>query len=226
MRYVIQLEKELRPEIEKILHHPFLQRIAKGELSFKQLQYFAGQYSIYCYYFPRFLSGLAANIPDDKTRMPIIENLWEEHGCGKMGRSHRQLFNRFLESLDIEVISFPDTVPLKETKECVDTLMDLCLNGNFIESLGAMGPGTEFFTNDEYLIIYNGLSKSAHFHPLDLKFWKVHISLDVEHYSEMVEVLYPYLHEEKNRQLVREGAFKAIRMEQLFWDGLEKNIPN
>lgn len=226
MKYVIQLEKELRPEIDKILQHPFLQRIAKGELNFKQLQYFAGQYSIYCYYFPRFLAGLAANIPDDKTRMPIVENLWEEHGCGKMNRSHRQLFNKFLASLDIEVIAFPDVAPLKETKECVDTLMDLCLHGNFIESLGAMGPGTEFFTNDEYQIIYDGLSKSAHFHPLDLKFWKVHISLDVEHYSEMVEVLYPYLYDEKNRILVKQGAFKAVQMEQLFWDGLEKNIPN
>lgn len=226
MRFIKELEKELRPEIEVILNHPFLKRISSGEMTFTQLQYFAGQYSIYCYYFPRFLSALAANIPDDKTRMPIIENLWEEHGSGKMSRSHRQLFNKFMESLDIDTHNLSTITPLAETKECVDTLMDLCMNNSYIESLGAMGPGTEFFTNDEYEIIYNGLLKSKYFENRDLQFWKVHISLDVEHYSEMVEVLFPYINETKNRDLVKKGAFTAIKMEQLFWDGLEKHIPN
>jgi hypothetical protein len=95
------------------------------------------------------------------------------------------------------------------------------MHGSYIESLGAMGPGTEFFTNDEYEIIYNGLLKSPQLQQRELQFWKVHISLDVEHYSEMVEVLYPFIGDEKNRKLISDGAFKAVKMEQLFWDGLE-----
>ena len=226
MRFIKQLEKELRPDIDKILQHPFLKRIEQGNMSFGQLQYFAGQYAIYCYYFPRFLAALAANIPDDKSRMPIIENLWEEHGSGKMSRSHRQLYNKFLEALDIDTNNLSAITPLPETSECVNTLMDLCMNGSYIESLGAMGPGTEFFTNDEYEIIYNGLLKSPHLQQRELQFWKVHISLDVEHYSEMVEVLHPFIGDENNRKLISQGAFKAVKMEQLFWDGLERNIPN
>ena len=48
MIFIKQLEKELRPEIDKILYHPFLIRISKCDLNFEQLQYFAVQYADYC----------------------------------------------------------------------------------------------------------------------------------------------------------------------------------
>lgn len=225
MMFIKQLEKELRPDIDKILYHPFLIRISKGDLSHAQLQYFAIQYAYYCYHFPRFLAFTAGNIPDDLTRMPLVENLWEEHGSGKYSKSHRQLYNKFLEALEIEPKELKTFPLLPDTQTCVQTLLDICKNRHYLESLGALGPGTEFFTNDEYEIIYNGLEKSPYLTQRDLKFWKVHISLDVEHYGEMVEILYPFLHEEKNRNLIREGALKAIQMEQLFWSGLERNLP-
>jgi pyrroloquinoline-quinone synthase len=225
MSFIKDLEKELRPEIDKILYHPFLIRIAKGDMNLEQLQYFAIQYAEYCYHFPRFLASTAANIPDDQTRMPIIENLWEEHGSGKFTRSHRQLYNKFLEALYIDPKKLKDFDLLPDTLTCVQTIMDVCKNHHYIESLGALGPGTEFFTNDEYEIIFDGLDKSPYLTQRDLKFWKVHISLDVEHYGEMVEILYPFLDKAENRKMIREGAFKAIQMEQLFWSGLERNIP-
>jgi len=223
--FIKKLEKELRPEIDKILYHPFLLRIAKGDMSHEQLQYFAIQYADYCYHFPRFLAFTAGNIPDDITRMPLIENMWEEHGSGRYSRSHRQLYNKFLEALDVDPKNLANYQKLPDTQTCVQTMMDICKNKHFLESIGALGPGTEFFTNDEYEIIFNGLEKSPYLTQRDLKFWKVHISLDVEHYSEMVEILYPYLKDENNCNLIKAGALKAIQMEQLFWSGLERNIP-
>lgn len=225
MNFIKKLEKELKPEIDIILSHPFLKRIEKGDMSFEQLQYFAIEYAEYCYHFPRFLALTAGNIPDDLTRMPIIENLWEEHGSGKYSGSHRQLYNKFLEALDIDPRTLDKHPKLPDTITCVQTLLDMCKNDHFVKSLGALGPGTEFFTNDEYDLIFKGLDKSPYLTQRELRFWKAHISLDVEHYSEMVEALYPYIHDENNCKLIKEGALKAIRMEQLFWDGLERNIP-
>ena len=76
-------EKELLVKIERILNHRVVKAIHNAELSRQQLQFFALQYHIYCSYFPRFLCACAANIPDDITRLPIIEN-----PPGLIGDSH------------------------------------------------------------------------------------------------------------------------------------------
>lgn len=225
MDFFKELEKELREGIDKILKHPFLKRIKKSSLSKKQLRYFAEQYSVYCQYFPRFLAAAAANIPDDKTRMPIIENLWEEHGEGKLSKSHRILYNNFAASLGLSEEDLKNVTPISTTRICCENLINLCHDGHFIESLGALGPGTEFFTNEEYSIIADGLENYDFLNKDDLEFWTVHISLDEDHYSEMIDCLRPWANTIENRYLIKTGAKKAIDLEVLFWDGLEDNLP-
>ncbi|MEM1323355.1 MAG: iron-containing redox enzyme family protein [Bacteroidota bacterium] len=226
MEFFRTLESELQEGIKKILHHPFLKRIEDGWLDKNQLRYFAEQYSVYCRYFPRFLAAAAANIPDDKTRMPIIENLWEEHGEGKLSLSHRILFNNFAAGLGLSEQDLDNTKPLATTTICCENLINLCHDGHFLESLGALGPGTEFFTNEEYSIIAKGLRTYDFLAEKDIEFWTVHISLDEDHYSEMVEAIVPWANSLENRYLVKTGAKKAIDLEILFWDGLEDNLPN
>lgn len=225
MDFFKELENELREGIDKILHHPFLKRIDDAWLNQTQLKYFVEQYSVYCRYFPRFLAAAAANIPDDKTRMPIVENLWEEHGEGKLSKSHRILFNKFAASLGLSEKDLDAVEPLATTRICCENLINLCHDGHFIESLGALGPGTEFFTNEEYSIIANGLRKYDYLSDKDIEFWLVHISLDEDHYSEMIDCLRPWANTLENRYLIKTGAKKAIDLEILFWDGLEDNLP-
>jgi pyrroloquinoline quinone (PQQ) biosynthesis protein C len=219
------LEKELQPMINQILGHPFLMRLVEGKLSKEQLKFFAMQYGVYCSYFPRFLSAAAANVPDDRTRMPIMENLWEEHGEGDIHRSHRVLYEQFAASLGISARKLYDASPLPNTRACVENLLDLCEEGHFLESLGALGPGTEFFTTEEYLLILGGLRKYDLFTEEDLTFWIVHTALDEEHYSEMIDSLRPWTKSSTEESMIRLGAIKAIELEILFWDGLEKYLP-
>lgn len=225
MDFFKTLEKELREGIDTILHHPFLKKIESSSLSKNQLRYFAEQYSVYCRYFPRFLAAAAANIPDDKTRMPIIENLWEEHGEGKLSKSHRILYNNFAASLGLSEEDLNQVVPISTTRICCENLINLCHDGHFIESLGALGPGTEFFTNEEYTIIANGLENYDFLNKEDVEFWTVHISLDEDHYSEMIDCLRPWANTLENKYLIKTGAKKAIDLEVLFWDGLDANLP-
>lgn len=225
MDFFKSLEKELSPGIDKIINHPFLDLIAEGKLTKKQLQYFAEQYSVYCSYFPRFLAAAAANIPDDSTRMPIVENLWEEHGEGKLANSHRILYDRFARSTGLPEARLKKPEPLPTTMIVCENLFNLCLDGHFLESLGALGPGTEYFTNDEYARIAAGLKKYDFLTKEDIYFWTVHISLDTTHYSEMVGAIAPWSNNLENKFLIKSGAKKAIDLEILFWDGLEDNLP-
>ena len=226
MKFFTELESDLREGIDKILTHPFLKRIEDASLDKIQLQYFAKQYDVYCKHFPRFLAACAANITDDTTRMPIVENLWEEHGEGKLEGSHRILYENFMDGMGISRVAQKEIVPLPTTTICCENLLNLCHDGHFLESLGALGPGTEFFTNEEYSIILRGLQKYDFLSEEDVKFWAVHISLDEHHYSEMLEAIAPWVTSLENKFLIKTGAKKAIDLEILFWDGLEDNLPN
>jgi len=224
MEFLEKLQLELRTGIDEILHHPFLTRVKNASLSKKQLQFFVEQYHIYNTYFPRLLAALASNIPDDKTRIPIIENLWEEHGSGVLEESHRVLYERFAKAVGVTTKELAKVEPLSTTSICCEHLLETCMNEDFITSLGVLGPGTEYFTNDEYGLIVEGLSKYDFLSNDDLQFWIVHISLDEDHYSEMLEVIEPWCTSAENRHRVKVGAKKAIDLEILFWDGLEDAI--
>jgi pyrroloquinoline-quinone synthase len=225
MDYFKKLESELQFGIENILRHPFLKRIEDGWLDREQLQYFAKEYNVYCRYFPRFLAAAAANIPDDPTRMPLIENLWEEHGEGILSKSHRVLYENFAVAIGLSKKELDQVVPLATTDICCKHLLDICMDDDFITSLGALGPGTEFFTNKEYTIIVNGLRKYDFLTEDDIEFWTVHIALDEDHYSEMLESIAPWADTVENKHRLKAGAKRAIDLELLFWDGLEENLP-
>ena len=226
MEFLNKLQAELRPGINEILEHPFLKRIHDATLTESQLKFFVEQYHVYNSYFPRLLSALAANITDDRTRMPIVENLWEEHGSGVLKDSHRMLFENFAASVGLTPEDLKNVEPLSTTAICCDHLLDTCMNEDFITSLGALGPGTEYFTKDEYYLIVEGLSKYPTLGEKELEFWIVHISLDEDHYSDMLEAIKPWCNTSSNRHKVKVGAKKAIDLEILFWDGLEEEVIN
>ena len=225
-KFFTELEDELSLGIHKILNHPFLDLLRNAELTHTQLQFFAKQYGIYCRYFPRFLAAAASNIPDDETRMHLVENIWEEHGNGVIAKSHRVLFENFAAALGVEKAELLNAMPIATTGICCEHLLDICQDYDFITSLGALGPGTEFFTNQEYMIIEEGLRKYDFLTDKDIEFWTVHIKLDEEHYSEMVEAMIPWTDSLENRHLIKTGAKKAIDLEILFWDGLLDHMPN
>ena len=219
-----EMEKDLLVKIEKILNHPVITKIHNGELTKEQLRLLAIQYSIYCGYFPRFLCACAANIPDDNTRMAIIENLWEEHGSGNLAGSHRVLFEKFAAAVGASSEDLRNAKPIPSTLINVEYLLNMCQDDSFIKSLGALGPGTEFFTSREYELIYRGLQKVEGLTESDLEFWSIHISLDDHHYSDMLNAVKTWLDSEETIDLFREGAERAIDLELLFWNGLEEHL--
>ncbi len=219
-----ELEEELKPQIEKILNHRFIHRIRDGYLNKQQLQYFALQYSIYIQHFPRFLSACAANVLDDETRLALVDNLWDEHGNGKIEDSHRVLYKNFAMALGISSEMYDNAQPIVTTEICVENIFNMCQDRDFRVGLGALGPGTEYFTDDEYRIIVSGLEKYDFISKEALRFWHVHISLDEDHYSDMVKSIEPWTRDIDGQDKIREGARKAIALEYLFWEGLEDHL--
>jgi len=101
----------------------------------------------------------------------LVKQNWEEHGEGKIEQSHRILFEKFALSLGLDKEHLSKVEPLPTTQICCENLINLCHDGHFLESLGALGPGTEFFTNEEYSIIERGLKKYDFLTDEDINFW-------------------------------------------------------
>ena len=224
--FLKDLEAELQPKIDKILNHRFIHRILDGWLNKEQMQYFALQYGIYVAHFPRILAGCAGNVPDDPTRIALIENLWDEHGHGVMEKSHRILYKNFALATGVSDEEYENAEPLSTTEICVENLMHICQDQHFLIGLGAIGPGTEYFTNEEYIKIESGLKKYKYLTPEDYEFWTTHIVVDEDHYSDLFNAILPWTETKENQQLIKAGAEKALALEHLFWEGLEDNLPH
>jgi pyrroloquinoline quinone (PQQ) biosynthesis protein C len=214
------LESELIMPINHLLNLPVLKAINSGVLNREHLLKFGLEYSSYCEAFPRMLALAASNIPDDETRMNLVENLWEEHGSGNINHSHRSLFKLFLCSLgwkseDIPMPLLPSTIAF------VEGALNYCRNANFLASMSFLGPGAEMFTHRQYEQILHGLGQNTSIDREGLEFWRVHIGCDDEHYLEMANAIARWSHVEGYHESVRSGAMTAIEMETAFWVGLE-----
>ncbi|HXT61401.1 MAG TPA: iron-containing redox enzyme family protein [Pyrinomonadaceae bacterium] len=218
--FISELEDELRPKIDRVLQSRYLARLSSGTLSFEELREFAIQYWYYCQYFPRLLAAAAANVPDDQTRDSLVKNLWEEHGKGDPSRSHRVLFLKFALALNVES-ELDQRHPFASTDAFVHGMFKLCQSSHFLEAVGALSVGGEFYTSEQFRLILSGLERYSFLSASSLEFWRVHISVDVGHYEEMAISLSRWTETEEWRSLIRRGAHQAIALDLVFWEGLE-----
>lgn len=72
----------------------FLETATKKELLLSQTGFFFAVQA-----FPRMLARLAGMIETTEARLLIVENIWEEHGHGKLTESHQNTFKTVLQAL-------------------------------------------------------------------------------------------------------------------------------
>lgn len=220
-----QFFKELNAECQNhiaVRGHPFLRKFSQGKVPPSGIKKFAEQYYLFSRWFSRYLAALASNIPDEAPRAPIIKNLWEEYGMARMEDAHPNLFRRFVRSAGVDMSKLEETDALPATRVFIDEYLFLCREGNFLEALGAMGPGTESVVPYFYKPIFEGLKKSGRFSKEDIFFFEAHIELDVEHGQNIQNAIMPYANDEANQRLIRKGALRILDTRTVLWDGLEK----
>ena len=90
-------------------------------------------------HFPRFLAALLTSIPDYRMRMPLVENLFEEHGRMSEKAVHVETYRDFLKSLGLSAKDIEASRPLIPVIAYNRAVTDLCLHHPFPEGLGALG---------------------------------------------------------------------------------------
>ena len=144
----------------------------------------------------------------------------------KMDNSHTHpaLFRVFTRALGIKDEDLEATQPLLSTQHFIETYKKLYLESPFLKAMGAVGPGTECAVPVMYVPILEGLKKHGKFTDKELFFFDLHLPIDEEHCTMICDALTPYVDDEANQELVRNGALEALESRKRFWDGLEAEI--
>jgi pyrroloquinoline quinone (PQQ) biosynthesis protein C len=57
---------------------------------------------------------------------------------------------------------------------------------------------------------------------VDIEFFSLHMTLDIEHSANIKEALLQYAETEQNQRLIRNGAMAALSARTVLWNGLER----
>lgn len=204
--------------LNDILTHPFIKNLESGEYSLHEVRLFAEQYFLLSCAFIDFLLLGSTRISNDSDRSPFIENLFDEHGRGNNKVDHRKLLKRFLRATGCQ--SIEAIRPIDKTAAYIHGMRDLCTRGTQLEVLGALGPGCESFTVDQYVLIKKGLENNFKFTKDELIFFTSHIAHDPKHISDIDDIIKRLVRNDDDLQQVISGAKKSIIFENIFWDGL------
>ncbi|MFY0545534.1 TenA family transcriptional regulator [Brevibacillus sp. H7] len=198
--------KELTSKLfhqQQVELHPLF--VHMRENRFTPLQAKAAALQIYhvVEYFPRFLSAILTNIPDYRLRMPLVENLFEEHGRMNEKRVHLETYKQFLTGIGVTAEELATSEPIVPVIAYNRAITDLCLHHPYAEGLAALGVIEEIVARVSPIV---GRYALSHYEKekQDLSHFTDHETLDVTHANEIYE-LAARIYEGENRPLIERG---------------------
>jgi hypothetical protein len=161
----------------------------------------------------KILGYMLTILPSDKERCVIVENLYDEHGCGNPEDTHVNTFKKFIRSLD-------DSYGSDGYNNGYDSSYD-SYNGYNITKLPSYDPVNEF--NDRLMnkikvsswiycvcmlgmIEYTYITVSTAIHnyasnfidPEKINHYSLHEIVDVKHATDLLNLAEPYFHNHKS----------------------------
>lgn len=186
----------------KVEQHPLFQAMKNRKVLPEQAKEAALQTYHVVEHFPRFLAAILTAIPDYRLRMPLVENLFEEHGRMNTALVHVETYKKFLYGLGVTEEERLQSKPCIGVIAYNRAIMDLCLHHPYPEGLAALGVIEEIVARVSPLV---GAYASAEYGDhADLAHFTDHETLDITHADEIYEVI-AGLYEGENKALIERG---------------------
>lgn len=202
------------------LSHSLLKRSQEKRLSSQEILTIMGQLGHVVTFFPRFLGALIANLPTVDARMPIVENLLEEHGNLDFKKAHVHTFELFLKSFGQEAAQMTRRPPIPGTHAYIRCLYDQCLNAPWRQGLACMGVIEEVFASLSQAIA-RAVVESGSVDAANLKHFDLHTEVDLEHAEGMYRILEPFWKDDTGRADIRDGLEMGLYLDCRLMDDLE-----
>ncbi|WP_282412711.1 iron-containing redox enzyme family protein [Pseudomonas sp. PS01299] len=205
--------------LDRLVNHELLLAMQNGHVSLKGMRYFLIQHHYYSRNFTRFLCAILNRLESLGDIKLLLENMQEEMGIdGDNKLTHSELFQRSLRILGTHPLA---ELPLPQTVDFTQCIMQLCRSENPVEGLAALCLGAEAIVPLIYkpiLLALEGLNVSEE----GLEFFRLHIEEDEDHAITMLGVLQRLTHQtpEAKRlaiQIGRQAMLKRCVMFDAIW---------
>lgn len=202
-----------------LLNHSFYKAWSAGELPKETIREYAAQYFQHVSLFPRYLSSIHSNCDEIKTRQLLLENLNEEE---QGNENHPELWMRFAEGMGNNRKNINEIIPIKETKELVETFKKLSKSEKHHIGLAAlycyesMQPEISETKKDGLQKFYNINDEDT------LKFFTVHMHADKWHRKVIRNIIKKVADSKSKQDEITNSVETALGALNNFLTGMEK----
>ena len=200
MEYLLSQAKSLNqiqsnPYFQKLLQNPSPANFVKSQESFINA---VNEWS-------KLLALLLTKVPTHNERLPIIENLLDEHGNGDLKMAHIETFRKFVQSFDPShsVVLYNQNSPTFHIiREFYETLYQNIKYYNWVHIAAMLGMIEYIYIQvsmaiHQYAKQYISEEKIYHY--------TLHETLDTKHSEDLFRIVIPYMEDEQNRQMIQLG---------------------
>tara|TARA_B100001094_G_scaffold37761_1_gene32092 strand:- start:21 stop:689 length:669 start_codon:yes stop_codon:yes gene_type:complete len=202
-----------------LLNHSFYKAWSAGKLPKETIREYAAQYFQHVSLFPRYLSSIHSNCDEIKTRQLLLENLNEEE---QGNENHPELWMRFAEGMGNNRKNMNETIPIKETKELVETFKKLSKSEKHHIGLAAlycyesMQPEISETKKDGLQKFYNINDEDT------LKFFTVHMHADKWHRKVIRNIIKKVADSKSKQDEITNSVETALGALNNFLTGMER----
>ena len=202
-----------------LLNHSFYKAWSAGKLPKETIREYAAQYFQHVSLFPRYLSSIHSNCDEIKTRQLLLENLNEEE---QGNENHPELWMRFAEGMGNNRKNINETIPIKETKELVETFKKLSKSEKHHIGLAAlycyesMQPEISETKKDGLQKFYNINDEDT------LKFFTVHMHADKWHRKVIRNIIKKVADSKSKQDEITNSVETALGALNNFLTGMER----
>ncbi|MGX9381285.1 TenA family transcriptional regulator [Pseudomonas sp. JQ36] len=208
--------------LDELVNHELLLAMQDGHVSLQGMRYFLIQHHYYSRNFTRFLCAIINRLESLDDIKLLMENMQEEMGIdGDNKLTHAELFQRSLRILGTHPLA---ELPLPQTVDFTQCIMQLCRSENPVEGLAALCLGAEAIVPLIYrpiLLALEGLNISEE----GLEFFRLHIEEDEDHAITMLGILQRLTHQipEAKRLAIQTGR-QAMLKRCVMFDAIWKEV--
>ncbi|MCO7627725.1 iron-containing redox enzyme family protein [Pseudomonas fluorescens] len=208
--------------LDELVNHELLLAMQGGHVSLQGMRYFLIQHHYYSRNFTRFLCAIINRLESLDDIKLLMENMQEEMGIdGDNKLTHAELFQRSLRILGTHPLA---ELPLPQTVDFTQCIMQLCRSENPVEGLAALCLGAEAIVPLIYrpiLLALEGLNISEE----GLEFFRLHIEEDEDHAITMLGILQRLTHQipEAKRLAIQTGR-QAMLKRCVMFDAIWKEV--
>jgi len=118
---VTSLDSKLRsnPVLRRFLTHGFFTGVRRADMNRQTVSTFLGQWWHPLHFFPTFLAGSVAVLPDINSKTAISRILYQELGCGEPQRAHEVIYGQTIERAGLDRTAIVEAEPFTETSALV-----------------------------------------------------------------------------------------------------------